>query len=150
MRRDLVRAFQVDVATSAEGGELRLQGLRSALTVVESIWRRFDANEHLEGAVNDARELHKRLQKFVEHLNKVGVSLSKAVDAYNASVSSFDSRLIPQARKIEAADLAPGQVVLELKAVTDSVNPIGTSAAVSTPSQLPSVSEPGTPKRPIR
>lgn len=119
--------------------------LLSALTVVESIWRQFDANEHLEGAVNDARELHKRLQKFVEHLNKVGVSLSKAVDAYNASVSSFDSRLIPQARKIEAADLAPGQVVLELKAVTDSVNPIGTSAAVSTPSQLPSVSEPGTP-----
>jgi DNA recombination protein RmuC len=113
--------------------------LLSTLTAVGSIWREFEANQHIDDALKDARELHKRLQTFVNHLNNLGTHLTRAVGAYNQSISSFDGRLIPQARKLEAANLAPGQVVLEVKPVTDGVNPVTTASALPTPDGVPTI-----------
>ena len=95
--------------------------LLSALTVVESIWRQFAANEHLEDALNDVRKLHGRLQVFVNHFEEVGTRLRQATEAYNDAVGSFDHRVIPLARKIEAANLASGHVTLEVVAIEDEV-----------------------------
>jgi DNA recombination protein RmuC len=113
--------------------------LLSTLTAVGSIWREFEANQHIDDALNDARELHKRLQTFVNHLNNLGTHLTRAVGAYNQSISSFDARLIPQARKLEAANLASSQFVLEVKPVTDGVNPVTTACALPTPDGEPTL-----------
>jgi DNA recombination protein RmuC len=91
--------------------------LLSALTVVESIWRQFDANEHLEDAVSKARELHKRLMVFADRLGKVGERLGQAVDAYNTAVGSLEGSVYPAARRMEAANLAPNQAVLTVAPV---------------------------------
>ena len=40
-----------------------------------------------------------RLTTFAEHLAKLGRSLDNSVDAYNKAVASYDSRVLPGARK---------------------------------------------------
>ncbi len=40
-----------------------------------------------------------RLTTFAEHLSRLGRSLDNSVDAYNKAVGSFDSRVLPGARK---------------------------------------------------
>src|SRR5205814_4783179 len=42
-----------------------------------------------------ARELHRRLGRFVEPLAKVGRQLDSAVGAFNEAVGSFDHRVVP-------------------------------------------------------
>jgi len=58
-----------------------------------------------------ARELHRRLGRFVEPLAKVGRQLDSAVGAYNEAVGSFDHRVVPQVRRIEEAGAASERVV---------------------------------------
>ena len=53
-----------------------------------------------------ARELHQRLGRFVAPLAKAGRQLDSAVSAYNEAVGSFDTRVIPQVRRIEQAGAA--------------------------------------------
>jgi DNA recombination protein RmuC len=50
-----------------------------------------------------ARELHRRLGRFIEPLSKVGRQLGSAVGAYNEAVGSFESRVVPQLRRMEDA-----------------------------------------------
>jgi DNA recombination protein RmuC len=52
------------------------------------------------------RELHRRIARFVEPLSRVGRQLGSAVNAYNEAVGSFESRVIPQLRRIEEAGAA--------------------------------------------
>jgi DNA recombination protein RmuC len=66
-------------------------------------WRQELIAESAREIAESARELHGRLGRFVEPLGKVGRQLGSAVAAYNEAVGSFDSRVIPQVRKIEQA-----------------------------------------------
>jgi DNA recombination protein RmuC len=52
------------------------------------------------------RELHRRIARFAEPFALVGRQLGSAVNAYNAAVGSFESRVIPQLRRIEEAGAA--------------------------------------------
>jgi DNA recombination protein RmuC len=58
-----------------------------------------------------ARELHRRLGRFIEPLAKVGRQLDSATSAYNEAVGSFDARVVPQVRKIEAAGASSDRAV---------------------------------------
>jgi DNA recombination protein RmuC len=55
------------------------------------------------------RELHKRIARFVEPLARVGRQLGSAVTAYNEAVGSFESRVVPQLRRIEDAGATSGR-----------------------------------------
>jgi len=65
------------------------------------------------------RELHKRIARFVEPLAKVGRQLGSAVGAYNEAVGSFESRVVPQLRRIEEAGASSGRAV-ELGGIEES------------------------------
>ena len=41
-----------------------------------------------------------RLSTFAEHLAKLGRNLDNSVDAYNKAVASYDSRVLPGARRL--------------------------------------------------
>jgi DNA recombination protein RmuC len=104
--------------------------LLSALTVVESIWREFEANEHLEDAVQQARQLHERLMVFAGHLGKVGNRLEQAVTSFNKAVGSLEGNVYPAARRMEAANLAPNQAILIVDTVQgDGVRRLRASTA---------------------
>ena len=66
-------------------------------------WRQELIAESAREIAESARELHRRLGRFVEPLAKVGRQLDSAVGAYNEAVGSFDHRVVPQVRRIEQA-----------------------------------------------
>lgn len=80
-------------------------------------WRQELIAESAREIAESARELHSRLGRFVEPLAKVGRQLDSATVAYNAAVASFDSRVIPQVRKIEQAGAASEREVSAPEAI---------------------------------
>jgi DNA recombination protein RmuC len=69
-------------------------------------WRQELIAQSAREIADAARELHRRLGRFCEPLAKVGRQLDSAVGAYNEAVGSFDHRVVPQVRRIEAAGAA--------------------------------------------
>lgn len=80
-------------------------------------WREERIAASARDIAESARELHRRLGRFVEPLGKVGRQLDSAVAAYNVAVGSFDARVIPQVRKIEEAGAASDREVSSPPAV---------------------------------
>lgn len=74
--------------------------LYALLAAVAQGWREERMAESTQQILGLARELDERLATFSDHLGKVGSSLGKAADAYNAAVGSFETRLLPQARQM--------------------------------------------------
>jgi DNA recombination protein RmuC len=74
-------------------------------------WREERIAESARDIAESARELHRRLGRFVEPLAKAGRQLDSAVAAYNEAVGSFDARVVPQVRKIEEAGAASDREV---------------------------------------
>ncbi|HZZ84733.1 MAG TPA: DNA recombination protein RmuC [Anaeromyxobacteraceae bacterium] len=75
-------------------------------------WWQHEMGENARQVGEAATELHKRLVTFAGHVGDVGAALQKATRAYNSAISSFESRLMPQARRLEALG-ATGPAPLE-------------------------------------
>jgi DNA recombination protein RmuC len=80
-------------------------------------WRQELIAESAREIAESARELHRRLGRFVEPLAKVGRQLDSAISAYNEAVGSFDRRVVPQVRRIEQAGASSAREVLPPPAV---------------------------------
>jgi DNA recombination protein RmuC len=85
------------------------------------------------------RELHKRIARFVEPLAKVGRQLGSAVGAYNEAIGSFESRVVPQLRRIEEAGASSGKAV-EIAGIEES--PRTLTAAIGELADEPAHDEP--------
>jgi DNA recombination protein RmuC len=88
-------------------------------------WRQELIAQSAREIAESARELHRRLGRFVEPFAKVGRQLDSAVGAFNEAVGSFDHRVIPQVRRIEQAGAAserqvdaPSAVEITARALT--------------------------------
>jgi DNA recombination protein RmuC len=57
--------------------------------------------ENAERIKDLGKELYDRVVKFAEHLADIAKGLERASKAYNSAAASFDSRLIPSARKFK-------------------------------------------------
>jgi DNA recombination protein RmuC len=66
------------------------------------------------------RQLHDRLRVLFEHFAKIGGSLERAVDAYNAAVGSLESRVLPGARRFRELGAAGGDELPPLALVDRS------------------------------
>jgi DNA recombination protein RmuC len=91
-------------------------------------WRQEMIAESAREIASDARELHQRLARFVTPFAKAGRQLSSAVSAYNEAVGSFDSRVVPQVRKIEEAGAASDREIETPPALELSARTIATQA----------------------
>ena len=76
------------------------------------------------GSTIRGEDLHKRLNVFVTHLQKVSRSLGSAVDAFNASVGSMERNVLPQARKFTELGAAGGEMLPSVDPVEQLVRPI--------------------------
>ncbi len=88
-------------------------------------WRQELIAESAREIAESARELHRRLGRFVEPLAKIGRQLDSAIGAYNEAVGSFDRRVVPQVRRIEQAGASSGREMLP-------PSPVETAARVVT------------------
>ncbi len=62
-------------------------------------WRQEVLAENAEVIREVGQDLYGRLATFAEHLSKLGRSLDSSVSAYNKAISSYDSRILPGAKK---------------------------------------------------
>lgn len=75
------------------------------LRAVATGWKAERTEESARRALELGRDLVDRFSVLFTHLSEVGASLGKAVDSYNRTIRSAESRLLPKARELaEATD----------------------------------------------
>ncbi|HVA26684.1 MAG TPA: DNA recombination protein RmuC [Candidatus Baltobacteraceae bacterium] len=79
-------------------GPLSLMGLLRSFAMG---WQAVKQEENAKRIAAIGRELYERTTKFAEKLAKVGQNLERSVAAYNESIGSYESRLLPQGRKLK-------------------------------------------------
>ena len=73
-------------------------------------WKQQLVAENAERIKDLGKELYDRVVKFAEHLSEIAKGLERANKAYNNAVASFDSRLIPSARKFREMGVGSAEV----------------------------------------
>ena len=71
------------------------------LRTVALAWQQQAIQQNAQDIADSARELYDRLGTYTGHIIRMGNQLGTVVDTYNKSVGSFQSRVLPQARRIE-------------------------------------------------
>jgi DNA recombination protein RmuC len=92
--------------------------LISLLRTVAYSWHQQEVEENSKKIWETGVELFNRIAVMLEHLSKIGGSLHSAVDNYNRTVSSLESRFIPQVRRLkELGSAQQGKEVPELETI---------------------------------
>lgn len=76
-------------------------------------WKQESLSRHAEEVSLLGHELYKRLIDMSGHFNKMGRSLSSAVDAYNKGVGSLEARVLVSARKFKEMGAAAAHLDFE-------------------------------------
>ena len=87
--------------------------LIALLRAVAYGWRQEQLAENADRIRVTGEELYRRLATFSEHLSKLGRSLDGAVGAFNKTVGSFDSKVMPGARKLTELGVEEGKPLSE-------------------------------------
>lgn len=81
-------------------------------------WRQEQIAKNAQHISELGRQLYERLRTMVGYMAEMGRQLEKATKAYNATVGSFESRLLPAARRFQdLGAAAPGTPMAELTPV---------------------------------
>lgn len=79
--------------------------LVAMLRTVSFMWRQESLSRDVEEILRLGRELHGRLGTVAEHMDRLGRGLGRGVEAYNAAISSMESRVLVTARRLEEMDV---------------------------------------------
>jgi DNA recombination protein RmuC len=71
------------------------------LKTVATGWQQYLIDENAKKILAHGQELSQRLYKFASHFGGIGKGLHTAVDKFNEAVGSFESRLLPEARRFQ-------------------------------------------------
>lgn len=107
--------------------------LISLLWAVASGWERHRIAQNAEAIRQAGMEMHRRMGTFIDHYQNVGRRLEQAVDAFNRSVSSYDSRVVPQGRRFAQLVTGNDEDFEDVPAIEKTVNEVR-NAENSTPS----------------
>ncbi|WP_025272323.1 DNA recombination protein RmuC [Haloglycomyces albus] len=113
----LEEAFSQDVVVASPGSLLVI------LKTAALTWRQVRLAEHAQTVHRLGGELLARMGTVVEHLTRLGGSLEGAVQSYNQTVASVESRLLVTARRFRELEV--------------SGEDVGRPSAVETPVRLP-------------
>lgn len=102
--------------------------LIALLRTVGLYWKQSKIARDAQEIWEAAKELHKRLRVFQDHLSRAGSGLKSAVDNYNKAVGSLESSVLPQGRRverlsgIESADALPdpARIETQVRDIADS------------------------------
>jgi DNA recombination protein RmuC len=83
--------------------------LISVLKGIAYGWNQEQLAENAEEIRRVASELYDRVQLVCDHYSDTGRLLEKTVEAYNRSVGSWDSRLVPALRKMRELGVSSGE-----------------------------------------
>lgn len=80
-------------------------------------WRQEQVAEGAQRISRLGQELAERLGTLTEHFAKVGHALGRAVESYNATVTSLENRILPSARKFQHLGVNPRKDIPDLQPV---------------------------------
>jgi DNA recombination protein RmuC len=114
----LSAALEVDPALHEDAFARRIvlatpATLLALLLTIAHVWKQESIALNAREIANEGRELHKRIADLSKHLAKLGRALESALKTYNGAVGSFDSRLVPAARRFEELEASAVDVQLE-------------------------------------
>ena len=98
--------------------------LIALLRAVAYGWRQETIAESAKAISETGRELYTRLATLTDHFAKVGRGLETAVRSYNEAVGSFETRVLPSARRFKEHGVAPTAELSALPVVERSVRPV--------------------------
>jgi DNA recombination protein RmuC len=113
--------------------------LMALLKVVAYGWRQARVTENARNIRELGQDLHKRLNVFVGHLQKIGKSLGGAVDAFNSAVGSLERNVLPQARKFPELGVTADAPIEPVDPVEKAVRSITSTPTLESdqPAQAP-------------
>jgi len=80
-------------------------------------WRQETLAENAEAIREIGKLMYDRLTTFADHLAKLGRSLDSSVDTFNKAVGSFDTRILPSARKFVEMGITAKKAPPELEQI---------------------------------
>jgi DNA recombination protein RmuC len=110
--------------------------LISLLRAVHLGWNQERLAENARQISEAGRELYERVVQLAGHFDKLGRSLERSVDAYNAAVGSLEGRVLVSGRRIKELGAGSGEELAEPKPVERAVRAL----------QSPELSAPTEPK----
>jgi len=75
--------------------------LISLLKVIALGWREQQLAENAQQIALVGRELHKRIATALEHFGRLRKSIYSTVEHFNKTVGSINSKVVPQAKRLE-------------------------------------------------
>lgn len=99
--------------------------LIALLKAVSYGWRQEAMAQNAAEVAALGKELYERIGTLAEHWNKVGNRLEQAVNAYNSSVGTLETRVLPSARKFrDLKTVSADKEVKDLEPVTQEPRPL--------------------------
>jgi DNA recombination protein RmuC len=87
-------------------------------------WKQQIATENAERIKDLGKDLYDRVVKFAEHFSEIARGLERANKAFNSAAASFDSRLIPSARKLSEMNAGSAEEIPEIAPVETFPRPL--------------------------
>jgi DNA recombination protein RmuC len=111
--------------------------LISLLRMFATGWQAMRQEENALRIAAIGKELYERAQRFAEHLVKVRKGLETTVEAFNGAVGSYETRLLPQGRKLKDEAALPGDGLPEIGSIDTMARPITALDAAPEPTRIP-------------
>ncbi len=92
-------------------------------------WRQSQLAENAERIREAGEQLAARLTTFTEHLAKVGRGLDSSIKSYNEAVGSFDSRVLPGARRFSELGISTKKELGSLEQIERGVRRVENESA---------------------
>ena len=98
--------------------------LMALLKTVAYGWRQSAMAENAAIIRGLGQELHRRLNAFTTHLQRMGQRLDGAIEAYNSAVGSLERQVLPQARRFSELGVPTEAVLPPLEALEQPVRSV--------------------------
>ena len=115
--------------------------LLAFLKTVALAWKEQSLQENARQIADASKELYDRLRIYLDHVAKMGRGLEQAVNSYNAGIGSLDSRVLPQARRLEDLDAATAKQIAGPLPVEGVVRHLSAPELVETTDPPPATSD---------
>lgn len=97
-----------------------ISGPLSLISLLRSFamgWQAVKQEENAKRIATIGRELYERSARFAEKLVKLGMHLERSVGAFNETVGSYETRLLPQGRKLKDEAALAGDDLAEIDVI---------------------------------